>query len=102
MFQRELQRFNRVVEADQANRRADLSRFTQHCQCIRRRAEADIPDNELARMSLQSLRELELSHIQCFGLRYGPNDRMKRLLMRQGMDAVNAAGEFDEFVAGAR
>ena len=64
------------------------------------RAEADIPQDELARVTLEPLDQAQLPDIQRLGLGHRADDRMKRLVMGEGMDAVRAIGELNDSVSG--
>ena len=50
-------------------------------------------------MIFEALAELELIDVKGFRLGDGTDDRMKRLVVRQRMDAVIAADELNEFVS---
>ena len=90
-----------MVETDDPQRIFRSLRRAQHRQHICRRAESDIPDHEFVLMRGEPFRQAQLLDIQRLCLRYGANDRMKRLAFRQRMDAMNATGEFDNFITGS-
>jgi len=55
---------------------------------------------EIAGVGGEAFGEAELSDVESFRFRDGADDRMKRFAFGERMDAVNAAGEFDDFVSG--
>ncbi len=84
-----------MVEAQQAYGAGKLPRCPQQRKRVGRRAEADIPDDELARMLLQSFDQPKLADVERFGFRHGADDGVKGLMVRKGVDAVRAIAEFD-------
>src|SRR5213076_1205461 len=96
--QSELQRFECLLEADDADRRAQIVESAQNCDWISGCAQANVPNYELSRVLLQPLAQLQLADIKRLRLGDRPDHRMKCLVVRRGMDAVNAAGELDEAI----
>ena len=99
MLQSELQRLNRVVKAHEADRARQIPRGAQDGERVGGRAQADIPNHEFAGMIFEALAEPELIDVKRFRLGNGADDGMKRLVVRQRMDAVIAADELNEFVS---
>ena len=54
----------------------------------------------VAHVTLETLDQAQLAHIQRLGLDYRADDRMKGLVMGEGMDAVRAIGELNDSVSG--
>ena len=100
MLKGERQRLNRAVKAHEPNRARQIPRCAQDGERVGGRTQADIPDHEFPGMFLEALAEPELIDVERFRLSYGTDDRMKGLGVRQRMDAVIAADELNEFVAG--
>ncbi len=98
--QREFERFQRLIETDDSQRAVGFPGRAQDGEHIGRRAEADIPDHELTAVRRHAPGQPELPHIERLGFRHRADDGMKRLAMRQRVDAVRAIGEFDETVCG--
>ena len=53
-------------------------------------------------MTLQTLDQAQLPHIQRLGLDYRADDRMKGLAVGEGMDAVRAISQLDDSIASSR
>lgn len=100
VFQRELQRRERVVETDDAKRASRGTRGAEDGQDIGSSAETDVPDDKFAGVGGQSFGEAELFDVKRFGFGDGADDWMKRLAFSERMDAMDAAGEFDDFISG--
>ena len=101
IIKRELERFDGVVEADDAQRAFRGTGGAENGQNIRGGAEADVPDDKFTGMSGHAFGQPKLADIQGLGLRNRPNDGMERLAVRDRMDTVNAAGELDDFIGGS-
>ncbi len=95
-----LERLEGVVEAEHPNRGGDLPSRPQDGERVGGRPEANVPDDEFALKAPEPLDQAELANIERPGLRCRTDDRMEGLVMGQGMDAMSAAGQFDESVAG--
>ena len=78
----------------------DIMHRAQNGNRIGGSAEADVPNDELAAMIFQSLADFELPNVKSLRFGLGTDDRMKRLSMRQRMDAVRAACELDDSITG--
>ena len=100
VLQRERQRFEGVVEAQQVDRAGDVAGRPQRGERIGRRAEADVPQDKFARVTLEPLDQAQLPDIQRLGLGHRADHGMKGLVMGQRMDAVRAVGELDDSVSG--
>jgi hypothetical protein len=98
VLSRELQRLQRVVEADNAHRAACVACAVEHRQDIGPAAQADIPDDEFIRFGAHSFRKVQLPHIQRLGLGRRADDGVKRLAFAPGTDAANPVGEVDEVI----
>lgn len=92
------ERFERMVEADDPHGTNRVGSMTQHGQDIGGCAQAHVPNDELTLMRCHALRQAELFDVECFSFRHRPDDRMKSLPLGDRMNAVNAAGQLDEFV----
>ena len=100
MFEREGQRLEGVIEAQQVDRAGDVAGRPQRGERIGRRPEADIPQDEVALVTPEALGQAQLADIQRLGLGDRADHWMKRLVMGQGMDAVRPIGELDYSVSG--
>src|ERR1035438_6354809 len=89
------QRFEGVIEAQQVNRARDVPGGPQSRERIGRRPEADIPQDEFSRVTLEPLDQPQLPDIQRLGFGHRADHRMKGLMMGQRVDAVRPVGEFD-------
>jgi len=100
VFEGELERFEGVVKADDTERALRGAGGAQNCEDIGGSTEADVPDDEFAGMRGHAFGEAQLFYIQ--GFRFGDraDDGMEGFAMRDGMDAMDAAGELDDFVCG--
>ena len=98
IFQRELQRLQRVVKTDEADVAGDIPRGAQNGECICRRAEADIPDHKFAGMILLTLAQFELVDVKRLGFGNRADDRMKRLVVRERTHGADAVVQADELV----
>ncbi len=100
VFERELERFEGVIEAKDAQRAQRGAGGAQHGEDIGGGAEADIPDDEFARMRGHAFGQAELSDIKRLGFGDRADDGMKGLVFGERMNAVNAGGEPDDFITG--
>ena len=100
VFQGELERFERVIKADDAERTRRAPRGAKHGEDVRGGTQTDVPDHEFAAMRGQPFTEAQLFHVKRLSLRHRPDDGMKRLAMGKRMNAVHAAREFHEFITG--
>ena len=102
VLQREGERFEGVVEAQQVDRAGDVAGRPQSGERVGGRAETDVPQDKVACVTLEPLDQPQLPDIQ--GLRLGDraDHRMKGLVMGQRMDAVRPVGELDYSVSGGR
>lgn len=100
VFQCKLERGNGMVETDDAEETGCRAGSPQDRQNICRRPQPNIPDHEFAAVRGHPFRQAQLFDIQSLGFRHGTDDGMERLAFSERMDAVDAAGEFDNFVAG--
>ena len=89
-----------MVEAQQVDRARDGAGRPQCGDRVGGSAEADIPQDEFARVTLEALDQAQLADIQRLGLGHRADNRMKRLVMGEGMDAVRAIGELNNSVSG--
>ena len=97
----EFERFESVIEADDAQRATAVARGAEDGEDVRGRAEADVPDDKFAGVRGESLAEAQLFYIKRLGLSDGANDRVKRLAMSERMDAMNTVDEFDDLIIGS-
>ena len=100
VLQPEGQWVERVVKAQQVDRTGDVPSRPQSGERIGRRSEANIPQNELARVALEALDQAQLPDVQRLRFGDGADDRMKGLVMGHRMDAVRAIRQFDDAVSG--
>ena len=100
IIESELKRFDGVIEADDPERAIRGTGGAQNGQDIRGGAEADVPDDEFAGMSRHAFRKPKLADVKGLGLGDRTDDGMEGFAMRDGMDAVNAAGELDDLIGG--
>ncbi len=100
VFEGELERFEGVVEADDAQGAGDVAGGAQHGEDVGGGAEANIPDDEFAGVGGEAFGEAELLDVQGFGFGDGADDGMKGFALGDRMDAVDAIDEFDEFISG--
>lgn len=98
----EPERFEGVIEADDAERATGGAGGAEDGEDIRGGAEADVPDDEFTGMRGETFRQAELADVE--GLRFGDraDDGMEGFAMGNGMDAVDAARELDDSVGGGR
>ena len=89
------QRFEGVIEAQHVDRAGDAAGCPQRGERIAGRPEADIPQDEFARVTQEPIGQPQLPDIQCLGFGHRADHRMKSLVMGQGMDAVRPVGELD-------
>ncbi len=101
MSEREVQRLQGAVEADEPERAGQIPRGTQDGEGVGGGAQADIPDHEFSGMPVEAFAESQLIHIQSLRLGDRANDRVKGFVMRQRMEAVVAADELNELVVGS-
>ena len=100
VLQRELQRLQRVVKTDEPDFARNVPRGAQNRERIRRRAEADVPDDKFSGMILEPLAQPELVDVKRLRFRDRANNRMKRLVVRQRAHGADAVVQADELVAG--
>jgi hypothetical protein len=100
VLQREGQWFEGVVEAQEVDCAGDGAGGTQGGDRVGGSAEADIPEDKFARVTLEALDQAQLSDIQRLGLGDRADNGMKRLAMSEGMDAVRPVGESNYSVSG--
>ncbi|MCX6923262.1 MAG: hypothetical protein NT154_08650 [Verrucomicrobia bacterium] len=100
VLEREGERVEGVVKAQQMDWAGDATSRTQGSEGVGGSPEADIPHDEFALVVLQALDQAQLANIQ--RLRFGDraDHGMKGLVMGEGMDAVRAVGELNESVSG--
>src|SRR5256885_16397085 len=98
MVQGELEWLNGLIEADQPNRARSRACGAQHRHGIGRRAQANVPNHEFAVVLPQAPRQTELADIEGLGLRHWPDDWMKRLAMRERVDAMGAVGQLNQAI----
>ena len=96
----ELERFERVVKADDAERALRGAGGAQNGQDVGGGAEADVPDDEFAGMRGHAFGKVELFDVEGFGFGDGADDGVERFAMGERMDAMDATGELDDFVCG--
>jgi hypothetical protein len=101
VLEREGERFEGVIEAQQVDRAGDVPGRPQGGERIGCRPEADIPQDEFARVPPEALDQAQLPDIERLGFGDRADHRMKGLVMGEGMDAVGAIGEFDYSVSGS-
>jgi len=100
VFQREFQRLQRVIKTDKANLTREVARGAQNGKRVRRRAEADIPNDKFANVILQPLAQLELVDVKRLRLRDRADNGMKRLAIRQRTHGADAVVQPDELITG--
>jgi len=100
VFEGELERLEGVVKADDAERASRGAGGAQNGQNIGGGAEADVPDDEFAGVGGHAFGEAELFNVEGLGFGDGADDGVEGFAMSKRMDAMNAAGEFDDFVCG--
>ncbi len=100
VLQRELQRFERMIEAHKAEIAREVPRGAQNGKGIGGRTQTDIPDHKFAGVRLKPLAEPELIDVKRLRLGDRPDDRMKRLGIRQRTHGTDAVVQADELVAG--
>ena len=67
MFEREFQRRERVVEAQNAKQAFRVPRCLQDSEDIRRRAESDVPDDKLTVVRRRAFGQTKLPNVKRFG-----------------------------------
>jgi len=100
VLQGEAEWFSGFIKAENPQMCRDIMHRAQDGNRIGGSAEADVPNDELAAMIFQSLADFELPNVKSLRFGLGTDDRMKRLSMRQRMDAVRAACELDDSITG--
>jgi hypothetical protein len=100
VLEREGERVEGVIEAEQVDWAGDGTSCVQGGDRVGGSAEADIPEDEFARVTLEALGQAELPDIQRLGFDDRTDHGMKGFAMGEGMDAVRAVGELNESVAG--
>jgi hypothetical protein len=100
VLEREFQRLQRVIKTDEANLARDVPRGAQDGERVGRRAQADIPDHKFAGLILEPLAQPELVDVKRLRLGDRPDDRMKRLAIRERTHGTDAVVQADELVAG--
>ena len=98
VLQGELKRFKGAIEADQADGAGKVACGAENGEGVGCRAETDIPDHEFSGMVVQPLAELELVDVKRLRLGDRADDGMECFAVRERVDAVRAAGEFDKAV----
>jgi hypothetical protein len=98
MLEGERQWLNRAVKAHEPNRARQIPGGPQDGKRISGRAQTHIPDHEFTGMLLEPLAEVKLIDVKSLRLRHRPDDRMKSFAVRQGMKAVGAVGQPDQFI----
>ncbi len=98
MTQGKSERFQRVIEADDANVTRHLAGCPKHNQGVCRGSQADVPYHKFTLMPAHAFNQPQLPHAQRFRFRRGANDRVERFAMHQGPNAMRTAGQADEFI----
>src|SRR5262245_13895284 len=98
MLQREAERFNRAVKADQSDEAGNFTRAAQDSQRVGCRAETDVPNHEFSGMTAKTFSQAKLFDVERLSLGHGADHWMKRFAVRQRANAVSAIREFDQFV----
>jgi hypothetical protein len=98
VFEGELQRFERVVEADDAQRASGGAGGAENGEDVGGSAEADIPQDEFAGMRGEAFGQAELPDVEGLGFRDRADDGMEGFAMGERMDTVDAVGEGDDFI----
>jgi len=96
--QRESQRLQRAVKADDAQWKGQIARGAQDGHCIGRRAKPDIPHHKFAYVRLQSFPQPQLLDVKRLRLGHRADDGMKRLVFRQRAYAASSVLQANELV----
>lgn len=102
IFEGELERFERVVEADDAKRAMGFAGGAENGEDIRGGAEADVPDHKFAGVRGHALDETQLFYVERLGFGGGTDDGVKGFAFGERVDAVDAVDEFDDAIAAGR
>ena len=98
MFQRKLQRFQRVIKAHDPDLAGDVPRGAEHGKRVGGRAEANVPDHKFASMILEAFAQAQLVDVERLRLGNRADDRMKRLGVRERTHGADAVVQADELV----
>ena len=91
----------RVVKADEPQATGNVPGGAQHRKGIGRRAQSDIPHDELARAFAHPLGNFKLAHVQQIGLGSRAETGMHFLVIGRRVNRLGAIGQADEFQGGA-
>ena len=94
------QRFQGMIEAQQADGAGELPRGAEQRERICGGAEANVPHDEFTGVSPYALDQPKLADVEGLRLRHGADDRVKGLVVRQRVNAMRAIAEPDYAVAG--
>ena len=98
VVQCKLKRLDGLVEAQHSNRAGHRAGGAQHGDRVGRRAQANVPDNEITGMSAQAFDQAQLSDVERLRFRHRADHRMKRLSMAERMHTVDTVRQPDDFV----
>ena len=87
-----------LVEAQHSDRAGNVAGGAQHGDRVGRRAQANVPDNEIAGMAVQAFDQAQLSDVERLSFRHRADHRMKRLSMAERMHTVDTVRQPDDFV----
>jgi Lon protease-like protein len=93
MRSRELERFQRVIEAVKVQRFADVAPFLQDSDGVRRGTEADVPHDERLFRMARALAQPRLADMQAARLLHRPDDGMKGLPVKLGTQTRRTRGD---------
>ena len=95
----ELEGFEGVVEAEDSQRARREAGGAEDGQNIRGGAESDVPDDEFAGVCGEAFGKAKLFDVKGLGFGNRADDGMEGFALGDGVDAMDAAREFDDFVA---
>jgi hypothetical protein len=88
-----------MIKADDMDCGRNIASRAKERQHVGSSSEANVPDNEFSNAMLKPFAKVKLPDVQRFRFGGWSHYRMERFTVSERTDAVNAIGEFNEFVA---
>ena len=98
MLQAESQRFERAIKTDDTQPAFVIARRAQYCEHVRRRSQPNVPNDEVLRAIVNTLRQAQLPYIKRLRFGDGADHRMKRFVVFRRIHAGDAVRQSDEAI----